>query len=149
MIMRTEKQTVELRITIKKIINLTEKCKGKNLSDLYFKLSNELSEKGLAEIIFAFGEIEGKNAFNYDINKVYDFMDVYMRENKKTCEDIYKEIAEVINEEGFFPKKMTKEELESKLNNPMSSIDIEETMKNAVDKVMTEIAINEFKGHQS
>lgn len=149
MIMKTDKQTVELRFSTKKIVNLTDKFKGKNLSDLYFKLSNELSEKGLAEIILAFGEIEGKNAFNYDINKAYDFIDDYIKENKKTCEDIYKEIAEAINEEGFFPKKMTKEELKSNLNNPMSSIDLEATMKSAIDKVMTEMAVNEFKGHQS
>lgn len=149
MIMKTEKQTVELIFTIKKIVKLTETHKSKNLAELYFRMSNDISEKGVAEIVFAFGESEGKSPFNSDINKVYDFLGDYMKENKKTFSDIYEEIAEAINEEGFFPKKMTKEELKRALNNPLSSIDFEATMKSAVDKVVTEMATNEFKGHQS
>lgn len=148
MIMNTEQLEIELRFTTKKIINLTDKYKFKNLGELYFKYSNDLSEKALAEIINTFAEKEGKNPFNGDINKVYDFIDEYMKQNGKHYEDIYKEIAEVINEEGFFSQKMTKEELQVAMSNPMASINMEETMKTVVEKVATEVAQGEFKGYK-
>jgi hypothetical protein len=149
MIMMTEQLEIELRFSTKKIINLTERFKTKNLSDLYFKIANEKNEKGLAEIISTFAEKDGKTPFNNDLNKVYDFIDEYKKENNKSYEDIYNDIAEVINDEGFFSKKMTKEELTMLMNNPMSSINMEETMKSVVDKVATEFATNEFKGYSN
>ena len=148
MIMNTLKLQIELRLTTRKIINLTDKYKNKNLGELYFKASNDVSEKALAEVINAFAEIDGKNPFSGDINKVYDFIDEYKKENNKTYEDIYKEIAEVINNEGFFSKKMTVEELEVAMSNPMSSINMEETMKTVVEKVAMEVAQEEFKGYK-
>jgi hypothetical protein len=147
--MKTGKLEVELRPTTRKIINLTEKNKEKNLSELYFKSANDKSEKALAEIIFAFGEVDGKSPFNGDINRVYDFIDDYKFENKKTYNDIYKEIAEMVNEQGFFSMKMTKEELAQALNNPLASLNMEETMKMAIEKVTTEIAAEEFKGYKA
>lgn len=149
MIMKTSNLTLELILSTRKIIKLTDEFKGKNLSELYFKIANEKSEKGLATIINAFGEVDGKTPFNGDINKVYDFIDEYKKENKKSYEEIYREIAEVINEEGFFTNKMTKEQLTEQLNNPMSSIDLQETIKTAVNNVMSEMATNEFKGYKS
>jgi len=148
MIMKTEKISLELVFTTRKIIKLTEEFKNKNLSELYFKALANCDMKTLAQIILSFGEVEGKSPFNNDLNKVYDFIDDYKKENKKTYEEIYEEIAEVINNEGFFIKKMTKEELTAMKNNPLSSMDLEATMKNIVDKVATEIVTEEFKGYQ-
>lgn len=148
MIMNTQNLNVELRLTTRKIISLTDKFKGKNLGDIYFKISNDCNERALAEIIMAFGEVEGKNPFSGDINKVYDFIDAYKKENNKSYEQIYSEIAEVINDEGFFSKKMTKEELKSAMNNPLASINMEETMKQVVNKVATDVATEEFKGYK-
>jgi hypothetical protein len=148
-ILKTEKQTIELVFSTKKIIQLTDELKGKNLSDLYFKALANSDIKSLAKIIFQFGEFEGKSPFNNDLNRVYDFLDQYKKENNKSYEEIYKEIAEVINEEGFFPKKMTKEELTAMFDNPMSSIDMEATMKSVVEKVAAEVVTQEFKGHQA
>ena len=146
--MNTLKLEIEIRLTTRKIVNLTDKYKGKNLGELYFKASNNCNEKFISEFIFAFAEKDGKTPFNGDINQVYDFLDNYMKENKKSYKDIYNDIAEIINEEGFFSKKMTKEELTEALNNPMASINMEETMKNVVDKIATEVASEEFKGYK-
>lgn len=148
MIMNTQKLQVELRLTTRRIVNFTERNKGKNLGDIYFKSSNNCNEKFLAEFILMFGELEEKSPFNGDINRVYDFIDDYKKENNKTYEQIYIEIAEVINDEGFFSKKMTKEELKQLMNNPMSSINLEDTMREVVNKVATEVATEEFKGYK-
>jgi hypothetical protein len=146
MIMKTEKLTIELVLSTKKIVKLTSELKGKNLSELYFKALSNADPESLAYIINAFGENEGKNPFNNDLNKVYDFIDDYKKENKKTYEDIFVEIAEVINAEGFFHKKMTKEEMEQLKQTSLFNMD--ETMKSVVDKVAFEMVSNEFKGHQ-
>jgi hypothetical protein len=148
MIMKTEKLEIEIRPTTRKIVNLTSKLKGKNLSEIYFKAFNDSDLGVLTEIIFTFGEKEGKNPFNNDINKVYDFIDEYKVENKLTYEDIYTEIGEMINDEGFFVKKMTKEAFKQKLQDPMSSINMEEIIRNATERVATEQVIAEFKGQQ-
>ena len=146
--MKTEKLEIEIRPTTRKIVNLTSKLKGKNLSEIYFKAFNDSDLGVLTEIIFTFGEKEGKNPFNNDINKVYDFIDEYKVENKLTYEDIYTEIGEMINDEGFFVKKMTKEAFKQKLQDPMSSINMEEIIRNATERVATEQVIAEFKGQQ-
>lgn len=149
MVMKTEKLTIELRLTTRKIINLTEKFKESNLNELFFKSANKKNVKALAEIILAFGEVEGKSPFNNDMNKVYDFIDDYKKDNEKSYEDIYMEFSEVINNEGFFSKKMTKAELKAEMENPMSSINMEETMKTVMDKVATKMATDEFNGYKA
>lgn len=148
MIIKANNIELELRPTTRKIINLTEKNKDKNLSELYFKALHDCDVKVLAEIIMAFGEVEGKSPFNSDINKVYDFIDAYKKESKATYEDIYKELAEMVNSEGFFPKKMTKEELNDKISNPLASLNMEETIKTAADRVASEMMTEAFRGHQ-
>lgn len=148
MVMKTEKLTVELVFSTKKIVRLTEELKGKNLSELYFKALNSCDVKALAIIISAFAENDGKPIFNGDINKAYDFVDAYKKENNKTYQQIYEEIAEVINEEGFFTKKMTAEEMTTMKSSVLSSIDIEETVKTAVNRIATEAVEKEFKGYQ-
>ena len=149
MIMKTKDLTIELRPTTRKIINLTDKFKEHNLSELFFKCANKTDIKAMAEIVFAFGECDGKSPFNNDMNRVYDFIDNYKNENSKSYEDIYNEFSEVLNSEGFFSKKMTKKELDEAMDNPMSSIDMEQAMKTVMDKVATEMATKEFNGYKA
>ena len=52
-----------------------------------------------------------------------------MEENKKTYKDIFEEIAEDINEEGFFNSKMTKKELKDKMSSPLSSMNMNDVIK--------------------
>jgi hypothetical protein len=144
--MKTSDQEIEIRLTTKKIINLTKGLENKNLAQKYFKALQEGDIEFLAELIFIFGEFEEKSPFNGDRNKVYDFIDKYKKENNKTYLDIYKEIAEAVNEEGFFVKKMTQEELKEAFDTPVMNIDamMEEATKNVAAQVIAE----EFRGHQ-
>ena len=80
----------------------------------FFKSANKKNVKALAEIILAFGEVEGKSPFNNDMNKVYDFIDDYKKDNEKSYEDIYMEFSEVINNEGFFLKEDDKGGIKSR-----------------------------------
>ena len=51
MVMKTEKLTIEMRFTTRRIINLTDKFKEHNLNELFFKCANKTDIKGIAEII--------------------------------------------------------------------------------------------------
>lgn len=137
---------VELIFTTRKIVNLTKDIKEKNLEDLYFKIMNENNIEALVNLIYAFAEDTdtGLKAFE-NIDKVYDFIDEYMKENQKTYDDIFNEIAEAINEEGFFKTKMTKEEMKEKISNPLLSLNMDEVIKTSAEKAISNIAEVEFK----
>lgn len=130
------------------VVELTERLKAKNLNDLIFTGLADGNPKMLAELIKAFAEYEDGKATFTSINVVYDFIDDWKRENEKTIDDLYAEVAKVVNEMGFFKKKMTEEELEKALAQPAISINLQEIVANSVQTAMNEIAQEEFKGYK-
>lgn len=130
------------------VVELTERLKAKNLNDLIFTGLADGNPKMLAELIKAFAEYEDGKATFTSINVVYDFIDEWKRENEKTIDDLYAEVAKVVNEMGFFKKKMTEEELEKALAQPAISINLQEIVANSVQTAMNEIAQEEFKGYK-
>lgn len=130
------------------VVELTERLKAKNLNDLIFTGLADGNPKMLAELIKAFAEYEDGKATFTSINVVYDFIDDWKRENEKTIDDLYAEVAKVVNEMGFFKKKMTEEELKNALAQPAISINLQEIVANSVQTAMNEIAQEEFKGYK-
>ena len=59
---------------------------------------------------------------------------------------MFEELAEAINEEGFFIKKRSKEKLKEAISNPLSNIDMEEVVKNSAEKAIMKAAEQEFQG---
>lgn len=147
-VLKSKDKEFKLIPRTRKVVELTEKLKGKNLSDLIFKGINDGDIKVLVELIKAFAENEeGKQVF-YATDNVYDFIDGWVEENGKSYTELYKEVMKVANEMGFTKTKMTEEELENEMNNPMSGIDINEIILNSTQKVMDNMAQEEFKGYQ-
>lgn len=142
----TKNKTIELVFTTRKIVEVSNILKGKNFEDLYFKAMNENDLDALAKIIQIFAEDKdtGLKVFN-SIVEVYDFMDEYKKENEKTYQDIFEELAEAINEEGFFNKKMTKEDLISMISNPLSTVNLDKIVKKASEKVVEEMITKEME----
>ncbi|MDO4282346.1 MAG: hypothetical protein Q4D02_01805 [Clostridia bacterium] len=148
MILKTKAKEVNIVLRTRKIINITELLKGKNFEDIYFKSFNEMNLDSLAKVIFVFAEDEsGMKAFK-DYYEVYDFLDDYKEENNKSYKEIFEEIAKEVNDQGFFNTKMSQEELEKKIGNPISGIDMEEIMKKSTEKAVANIAEKEFKGYK-
>lgn len=142
--LKAGKKTIVLVFTTRKIVNLTNILKGKNFEDLYFKAMNESDLDALSKIIYSFAEDIENGAKSFTSSEeVYDFLDDYKKENNKSYEDIFKEIAEVINKEGFFKTKMSKKDLSQKISNPLSGIDMNSLMKESVEKVTTKIVEKE------
>ena len=107
---------------------------------------NENDIEALARIIYVFAEDKdtGISAFK-DINEVYEFMDNYMLSENKTYNEVFNEIAEAINEEGFFKTKMSKAELQEKISNPLLTLNMNEVIKTSTEKAIAKIAEAEFK----
>ncbi len=139
--LKTSQKTTTLVFTTKKIVNISNQLKGKNFEELYFKAMNENDLDALSKIIYIFAEDaeNGAKSFN-NSEEVYDFLDDYKKENNKSYEDIFRELAGAINEEGFFNSKMTKKELTDKISNPLSTISMNELVKSSAEKAIAKVA---------
>ena len=112
MIIETKNKTINLVLRTKKIVDIANLLGNKNFEDAYFKAIQNNDLNALSKILYTLAEDEeGNKPFNSSVD-VYDFLDKYRKETAKTYNDIFKELTEVINEEGFFMKKMGKKELQ-------------------------------------
>ena len=145
MILETNNKKINLVYRTRNIVKVTNLLQGKNFEELYFKASNTNDIEALSKIIFVFAEEidSGLSAFKSS-EEVYDFIDNYKSENKKSYQDLFKEIAEDINEQGFFIKKMTEEELINKIMN-LLGVNMEEIIKSSTEKAVQNIATEELK----
>lgn len=148
MILETKNKKINLVFTTRKIVNISNILKEKNFEDLYFKAMNENDLDALSKIIFVFAEDEaGLKSFKTS-EDVYDFIDDYKQEQNKTYQDIFNEMAGIINEEGFFKIKMNKKQLQEKTSNPLSGINMNEVIKSSAEKAISKVAEEEvFKGY--
>lgn len=148
MILEVNDKKVNLVYRTRSIVKVTKLLNGKNFEEIYFNALSENNIDALANIIMVFGEDNdsGLPAFQ-NVDNVYDFLDDYMEENEKSYGDIFKEMAESINEMGFFGNKMTKEELEVKMKSHMS-IDMNEIIKSSAEKAIAGVAEKEFRGYK-
>lgn len=149
MILETSKKTVNLVLKTRKIVRIANLLKNKNFEDAYFKALQENDLDALSKIIFMLAEDNNGNASFTNSEEVYDFIDDYKAEKGKTYEDIYKELTEVINEEGFFTKKRTKKELTEMMSNPLSGVNMNELVKQSAEKAISKMAETEFVGYKA
>lgn len=149
MILETKNKKINLVLRTRKLVDITKKLNGKNFEDVYFKALNENDVEALSKIIYLLAENEDRTeAFKNNI-EVYEFIDDYMFENKKTYSQIFEELAETINNEGFFNSKMTKAQLKDKVSNPLSSMNMNEIIKNSAEKAVTQVATEQFQGFRA
>lgn len=146
MILETSKKTINLVLKTKKIVRIANLLQSKNFEDIYFKALQNNDLDALSKIIFIFAEDnDGKASFN-NSEEVYDFLDDYKAEKGKSYEDIYKELTEVINDEGFFIKKRTQKELKEMISNPLSGTNMNELVQKSAEKAISKLAEQEFQG---
>jgi len=147
MILETKNKKISLVYRTRSIVKVTNLLQGKNFEEIYFEALSQNNIDALSKIIFVFAENvdSGVSAFK-NSEEVYDYIDDYMAENKKSYQDIFKEIAEDINNEGFFTVKRTKEEMEDKISNPLS-FNMDEIIKKSTEKAVQTIATEQFQGY--
>ena len=143
--LKTKNKNKKLVFTTRKIVNISNILKGKNFEELYFKAMNEADLDALSKIIYTFAEDSENGAKSFKTSEdVYDFLDDYKAENNKTYEEIFNELAEAINEEGFFKTKMSKKDLVQRLSNPLLGMDMNNIVKQSAEKAITKIAEQEM-----
>ncbi len=146
MLLETKSKKINLILRTRKIVDISNKLKAKNFEEVYFKAMNENDLDALSKIIYILAEnIEGNSAFKSS-EEVYDFMDEYKTENNKSYKDIFEEIATYINNEGFFTKKMNKKELQEKISNPLSMVDMNSIIQKSAEKAIANMAESELSG---
>lgn len=146
MILETKNKKINLVYRTRSIVKVTNLLQGKNFEKVYFDALSQNNIDALSKIISVFAEDpdSGVSAFK-NSELVYDFIDDYMAENEKSYQDIFKEIAEDINKEGFFMKRRTTEELQEKILSPLS-FNMDEIIKNSTEKAVQAIATEQFQG---
>lgn len=141
-----KEKKIKLVLRTRKIVDIAHTLKGKNFEDVFFKARNDMDLDALSKIIYTLAEEDGNKKPFATSQDVYDFLDDYRKEQKKTYEDIFNDLTEFINEEGFFNKKMTSEEIESRTDGLMSSVNTSDIVKNVVEKTVSQVAEEEFRG---
>lgn len=146
MIIETKNKTINLVLKTRKIVEIANLLKNKNFEEAFTKAYSVLDMEALSKIIFKLAENEeGKSVFTSS-NEVYDFMDECRAENI-TVSNLYEKIAEALNEEGFFKKKMSKKELKEMTSNPLSQMNMNELVQKSAESAMSKIAEQQFQGY--
>ena len=146
MIIETKNKKINLVLKTRKIVEIANLLKNKNFEDAFVKAYSIVDPETLGILIYKLAETEDGFAFK-DIDEVYDFMDECRIEGLNYNE-LYKRIAEALNEEGFFKKKMSKKDLESLTSNPLSTINMNEIVQKSTENAMSKIAEQQFQGYK-
>lgn len=139
MIIETKNKTINLVLKTRKIVGIANLLKNKNFEEAFTKAYSELDMEALSKIIFKLAENEdGKSAFETS-GEVYDFIDE-CRADGITINDLYGKVAEALNEEGFFKKKMSKKELKEMTSNPLSTLNMNELIRKSAEVAVSKMA---------
>ena len=141
MIIETKNKTINLVLKTRKIVDIANLLKNKNFEEAFTKAYAECDREALSKIIFKLAEDEEEKSAFETSSQVYDFMDECGKEGI-TAYDLYARIAEALNEEGFFRKKMSKKELREMTSNPLSIMNlndlVQKSAENAISKITEE-----------
>lgn len=138
MIIETKNKTINLVLKTRKIVDIANSLKNKNFEEVFKKAYSILDMEALSKIIFKLAENEDEKNVFASSDEVYDFIDDCRLEGI-TVNDLYGKIAEALNEEGFFKKRMTKKELKEMMSNPLSETDMNELVQKSAEKVINKI----------
>lgn len=143
MIIETKNKTINLVLKTRKIVEIANLLKNKNFEEAFTKAYSVLDMEALSKIIFKLAENEeGKSVFTSS-NEVYDFMDD-CREEGITISELYAKIAEALNDEGFFKKKMSKKELKEMTSNPLLTMNTDKLLEKAVENAANRVVEKEI-----
>lgn len=147
MIIETKNKKINLVLKTRKIVEIANLLKNKNFEEAFVKAYSIIDSETLGILIYKLAETEDGFALFKDIDEVYDFMDECRIEGLNYNE-LYKRIAEALNEEGFFKKKMSKKDLESLTSNPLLTINMNEIVQKSTENAMSKIAEQQFQGYK-
>ena len=140
----TKNKTINLVLKTRKIVDIANLLKNKNFEEVFTKAYSILDMEALSKIIFKLAENEDEKSVFTSSEEVYDFIDDCRKEGI-TISDLYSKIAEALNEEGFFKKKMSKKELKEVTSNPLLTMNINDLIQKSTESVVSKIAEKQFQ----
>lgn len=143
MIIETKNKTINLVLKTRKIVDIANLLKNKNFEEVFIKAYSILDIEALSKIIFKLAENENGESIFTSSSEVYDFMDDCRTEGI-TISELYAKIAEALNEEGFFKKKMSKKELKEITSNPLLTINTDKLLEKAVENAANRVVEKEI-----
>ena len=143
MIIETKNKTINLVLRTRKIVDIANLLKNKNFEEVFIKAYSILDIEALSKIIFKLAENENGESVFTSSAEVYDFMDD-CREEGMTISELYAKIAEALNEEGFFKKKMSKKELKEMTSNPLLTMNTDKLLEKAVENAANRVVEKEI-----
>ena len=143
MIIETKNKTINLVLKTRKIVDIANLLKNKNFEEVFIKAYSILDIEALSKIIFKLAENENGESIFTSSSEVYDFMDD-CREEGITISELYAKIAEALNEEGFFKKKMSKKELKEMTSNPLLTMNTDKLLEKAVENAANRVVEKEI-----
>ncbi len=139
MIIETKNRNINLVIKTRKIVDIANLLNNKNFEEAFTKAYMILDPEALSKIIFKLAENENGESFFTKSSDVYDFIDECRAENI-TINDLYEKIAEALNNEGFFKKRMSKKELKEMTSNPLSALNMNELIQKSAEVAVSKMA---------
>lgn len=143
MIIETKNRNINLVLKTRKIVDIANLLKNENFEEAFTKAYSILDLEALSKILFKLAENEeGKSIFTTS-NEAYDFIDECRAEGI-TINDIYGKVAEALNDEGFFKKKLTKRELKEMTLNPLLTMNTDKLLEKAIENVANKVIEKEI-----
>lgn len=133
MILNTEKKTIELKFSTRNVVRMLEAVKADDVKVLVFEGMHKMDTKLLANVIQQLAVTPERS-----LTDIYGFIDDYKAENECSIKDIYQMIITELNDNYFFDKKMSAEEVEELAKNPlMTGMDsiVQQAVRDAVGKI--------------
>lgn len=143
MIIETKNKTINLVLKTRKIVDIANLLKNKNFEEVFIKAYSILDIEALSKIIFKLAENENGESVFTSSAEVYDFMDD-CREEGMTISELYAKIAEALNDEGFFKKKISKKELKEMTSNPLLTMNTDKLLEKAVENAANKVVEKEI-----
>lgn len=143
MIIETKNKTINLVLKTRKIVDIANLLKNKNFEEVFIKAYSILDIEALSKIIFKLAENENGESIFTSSSEVYDFMDDCRTEGI-TISELYAKIAEALNDEGFFKKKMSKKELKEITSNPLLTMNTDKLLEKAVENAANRVVEKEI-----
>ena len=143
MIIETKNKTINLVLKTRKLVDIANLLNNKNFEEAFTKAYSILDPEALSKIIFKLAENEnGESSFTKS-SDVYDFIDDCRAEGI-IISDLYSKIAEALNDEGFFKKKMSKKELKEMTSNPLLTMNTDKLLEKAVENAANRVIEKEI-----
>lgn len=136
MVLTTDNKSIELTYSTRNVVKMLDALGTNDIKTIVFDGLNKMDIRRLAVVIQQLASPR-----TYTVSEIYDFIDEYKANHGCSIKEIYTDIINDLNDNYFFDRKMSPEELAEVVRNPLAtSMDdvVTQAVKDAVGKIAAE-----------